>query len=186
MQQKKAVLFDIKKRRKKNEIILGESQPPRKTEDLPELETVTAEEKENVNRQVDEIIERKARPLFSMKAVFPFDFFPNEISIDMKQINFVIKEFFFSSRLHSIPIGNVMDVFIDIGPFFATLHVVDMSFVENKMAVSYLKRKDAVKARRIIQGLIALHLEDVDIAALNHKELVAKLEELGRAKEVSL
>lgn len=181
----KAILFDLKDKKKKREVILEKSQDIRDSAP-PEVPMVTQEEKDRVISQVDEIIEKKARPLFAMKAVFPFDFFPNEVSIDMKQINFVIKEFFFTSRLHSISIGNVMDVFVDMGPFFASLHIVDMSFVENKMVIPYLKRKDAVRARRIIQGLIAINAERVDIGALNHDELLRKLEELGRAKEVSL
>ena len=47
-----------------------------------------------------------------------------------------------------------------------------------------MKKNDAKKARRIIQGIIAAHKEGVDLSSLAEEGLVEKLETLGGAGDI--
>ena len=115
-----------------------------------------------------------------------FDLFPDNLTIDSNKVNVVTKSFFASGRVHSIYIENVMDVFVEAGPIFASLKLVDKGFIENTVEVHYLKKSDAYIARRIIQGLVVAVKDKIDLAGIEGDEFARKIEELGQATEIRL
>lgn len=119
--------------------------------------------------------------LLHIKSVKPLDFFPSNITIDINKINISKRDYFFSRHLHTIPVENIQDVFVEMTPFYATLKIIDKGFVENTIEVSYLKKREAKSARRIIQGLITAFKEGIDLASLPDEGLLKKLEVLGSA-----
>ena len=56
------------------------------------------------------------------------------------------------------------------------------NFVFNS-PVSYLWKRDAIKARRIILGLIAAKSEKLDLSKIPRDEVAFKLEEIGKSRE---
>ncbi len=146
-------------------------------------------EKEHVKEHLSnqqkfyDLVRESARILFQAKSIFPFDLFPDEISIDPIKVNIVSHEFFASARVHCIYIKNISDVFVDCSPFFASLKIIDQGFTENEEIVTTLSKDNAMKARRIIQGLVVAHKQGVDVTRLEQDtDLVEKLEALGDAK----
>lgn len=130
-----------------------------------------------------DLIEDVRRPLFTVSSVFPFHLFPDSIIIDEHKINVIIREFFWSGRVLSIYIQNISDVFIDKSVFFATIKIVDKGYIENFVSVSYLWKKEAAKARNIIQGLVIAEKEGIDLTKIDNNELVTQVEMLGVAHE---
>lgn len=122
--------------------------------------------------------------LYKASAVFPFDFFPDNISIDKNKVNIVYKEFFASEDVHSILIKNIKDIEVETSPFFATIKIVPDGFPASLIRIKYLKKKEAMKARRIIQGLMTCQKEDVDLTKIKSDSLVEKIEDLGQTREV--
>lgn len=141
----------------------------------------TEEEVENAKKRMDNLIEGSDATLYTVKSVFPFDLFPDKLVLDINKVNLISKEFFWSERVHSVLIEDISDVYIDTSPFFSTLHVVDENFTENMISIQHLKKDEAARARRIIQGLVIARKQTLDLTHINPAELVPRLEELGKA-----
>jgi hypothetical protein len=118
--------------------------------------------------------------LYKTSAVFPFDFFPNEISIEPDQVNICIKSFFLTAESRSIPIKNIADILISTSFLFASIKIIDTSYIENSVEISYLRKNEAEKVRRIIQGLVLASKENVDLSKIDPKNLVVEAERLGK------
>lgn len=131
-------------------------------------------------KKLDTLINHSHKPLFTMSAVFPFDLFPDQLTIEVTQVNIIMKEFFWTERIVTIPIKNISDVLVDTSIFFSTIKIVDVYFSRNEVSLSFLKNNDAKKARRIIQGLVTANKEGIDLAHLSEEEILDKIEEIGK------
>ncbi|HEX7042812.1 MAG TPA: hypothetical protein VF189_06175 [Patescibacteria group bacterium] len=120
--------------------------------------------------------------LFKARSAFPFDIFPNDIIVDSEKVNVILRLFFGSQQIHSIPIKNISDLSVEHSIFFATLHILPGRVFENQVvSIDKLKRSDAIKARNIIQGLVIADRENVEIENLIHTENgIDELESLGK------
>jgi hypothetical protein len=141
----------------------------------------TEEEIEMAKKRMDNLIEGSDVVLLKLKSTFPFELFPDEMTVDIHKVSLISREFFWSERVHSVMIEDISDVFIETSPFFATLNVVDKNFVETLVKISYLKKDEAARARRILQGLIIAKQQTMDVTHINPGELIPRLEELGKA-----
>lgn len=130
--------------------------------------------------ELDSLINSCTRMLFRISAVFPLDFFPDEITIDECKVNIVFRQFFFSEDVHSINIDMIRDVDVEAGPFFATLKVVPDGYPSHPLNIRYLKKKDAFKARSIIQGLMVAKKRNINLSRIEASDLLDKLELMGR------
>lgn len=129
----------------------------------------------------ESLLKRAHKVLFKARAVFPFDFFPDEITIDEDKVNIITHEFFFSGDIHSIAIDKIRDIQVTTGPFFASLTVVPDGYPGNHIVVHYLWKSDAIKARRLIQGLMLVKNQGIELTRLDLPDLVGDIEYLGRA-----
>lgn len=131
------------------------------------------------DKRLDQLVVSSNVPLFKLSSVFPFDFFPNHITIEPSQINIVISAFLSDRRL-SFAYDDISDVFVDQTIFFACLKIIDKHFGQNSVEINFLKRNDALRARRIIQGLIVANREKVNLAGMNAGVLLKKIEDIGK------
>lgn len=96
----------------------------------------------------------KGSHLIDIKSVFPFDFFPDRLLVDQRQIS-VIKMLFWGSYYSTtIPIENIQQVTVETNPFFAALIVSEKWAPEKGIKVNYLKKGEAYEAKKIIQELM--------------------------------
>ena len=112
--------------------------------------------------------------------MFPFDFFPDEITIDEYKVNVVSHEFFFSEDIHSITIEMIKDIEVAAGPFFATLKIVPDGYPGNPLVIRFLKKGEAIRAQRIIQGLMVARKQGIDPAKLDNPDFIESIEALGK------
>jgi hypothetical protein len=138
----------------------------------------------NLNgEKFDDVVKRSDTVLFKAKTIFPFDFFPNDLIIDITKVTVITRNFFFSGQTQSINIKDILDIVVETGPFFATIRVIDMGYLPtNKIHIKYLKKKDAMQARAIIEGLLAANKAGVDITKIPRRELISRLPDLARAQ----
>jgi|SRR3989344_878576 len=127
------------------------------------------------------LLEKSEKPLIRVRAVFPFDFFPDELTVDVSKVNFIHKELL-SKRVQSIYIRNISDVVVNTGIFFANLGIIDFGFAGNSINVNYLKNNEALKVRRIIQGLVVCARQGIDITQFEAEHFKYKIELLGEEK----
>lgn len=159
---------------------------PWKKPDLPEARKEAVEklvrEKTLQGEMFNDVVKRSRTIVYKARTVFPFDLFPNDLIIDMTKVTLVTRNFFFSGQTQSVYIRDIMDVIIETGPLFSTLRIVDSGFVQNKLAVKYLSRSTAMKARQIIEGLIAASKAGVDMTKIGRAEVLDRLPELLKAQ----
>lgn len=132
--------------------------------------------------KLDQLVSKSNRVLMRVTAVFPFDFFPNTVVIDENKVDLVYRTFFFSQQVFSILTKNINFVTIEAGPIFATLIMEVKGFEQNPLPIRYLWKNDAIRARRMIMGLVACAHENINLSVFTLRELKRKVEEIGIAR----
>lgn len=135
-------------------------------------------------QKLNSLIEGSHDILLKAKTVWPFDFFPDELTIDTNKVNIVFREFFYSEDIHCVMISLIKDIDLETSFFFGTLKIVPDGYPGKAIVVRYLKRSDAEKARRIILGLMVAGREKVDTTKIDSSVVGNKVEELGRVQDV--
>lgn len=131
-------------------------------------------DKQKMNMLIEE-----SKPLYKIKTTWPFDLFPSSLIIEKNKIDIVHKSFFYTQQAFPILIKNIKAIIIENTPFFATLKF-DVELGKDPDPLRFLKKKEATRARRIIHGLVACENEGIDMGNFSSKELIEKVEEIGR------
>lgn len=150
----------------------------------PPVEADTSPKQEEAQLVAD-LVKKSNRILVTISThKFPVDLFPDTLNVEEGRITVITRNFFFSSQVHSVDIKDISNVFINTSPFFAQLVIVSKTFKQNEIRIKYLRQKEAVFARRIIEGLRIFKNKNIDTSDYTNKELVAKLEELSKTEIV--
>ncbi len=154
-----------------NPVVVGQAEAMR--------DNVKEEQKQT--DKFEEMVRNSQAPIYRLKSVFPFEFWPTEVNMDLNKVTIVYTSMWVNHHIHSVFIKDISDVFVETSLFFASLVIVDIGFIENEIRIKYLKKDEAMQARRIIQGLVVARKQDVDLTKLENVErLVEKLESLGQ------
>ncbi len=145
----------------------------------------------NYSRKIDtdqhklnNMMSKSNRIIVSISSLFPWDIFPDTLNIEETRIT-VIQRQLFSSQVHSVNIKDISNIFIDMDLFLAAITIVSNTFEENNIKIMKLRKKEAVLARRIIEGLRVFMEKDIDTSRYTTKELINKLKELSKTRIVS-
>lgn len=130
-------------------------------------------------QKLDNLLERSNRIIFSTHTVFPFDFFPDEVTIDETKIQIIKKTFFYTQQTFPILIENIHNVTVSSSLFFASVKFEVAGSEENPGDLTFLWNSDAYKIKRIVTGITAAVKEGVDLSAIPTPELKQKLETIG-------
>ena len=130
--------------------------------------------------KLDTLADRTGSVLFHAKTVFPFEFFPTEITIEKTKVDVKYGIFFGASRMKSILIEDILNVQVDTSVFFATLKMTTRLPSEPSTFIRYLTKQTAIKAQRIILGLLIGMHENIDLSKISVAELQRNAERLGR------
>ncbi len=149
-----------------------------KTQNTPQEEKI--QDKAEDLRKLNKLVAKSHEVLASAVAVFPFDFFPDTVTLDRTKVTIKKRTFFWSSEIISIRVEDILNVTTGLGPFFGSLTVASrvMSSVDH-FKVDYLWRSDALEIKHILQGYVIAHHNNIDVAHLSKDELIATLSELG-------
>ena len=75
---------------------------------------------DKTEKRIDQLAKMNEGQLFKLSAIFPFDFFPNKIFIEQKQIIIIYSKFLSSKNQH-ILIEDILSPVVESGLFFSTL-----------------------------------------------------------------
>ena len=143
------------------------------------------QQEDDPKKELNTIVSRAAKTLLRAKAIFPFDLFPNTVTIDANKVDVILKTFFFSETVTSILLKEIMDVRVETALFFGKL-IIDYGPHPLKVKTVYvpnLKRHDAIKAKEIIEGMLVLYRgENIDTAKLKPDETMAEVREIGHVE----
>jgi hypothetical protein len=129
--------------------------------------------------KLERLHKRAVNVLFQCHGVFPFDFFPNILSIDYNKVDIVYRDFYRNERIISIPIENVNYIIVESGAMFATLKIEVKGMAQDPEPLDHLWRKDAVIAQKLIFGLMAADKFKIDLSDLPKEDILDKLIEIG-------
>jgi hypothetical protein len=127
-----------------------------------------------------EITEGSQDCLITAKTLWPFNLFPDTISIDKQKLTIVHRSFFSTSSTISVQIDDVQIAKVDVGPFFGSVHLASKFFVDNIQSINFLRRSDAISIQRLLQGFIIAHHRRIDCSNIEQEQLVVLLNDLGQ------
>lgn len=118
--------------------------------------------------------------LFEARTVSLMILFSDTLKIDMQKLTVVHNEFFRTSHTASIQLQDIMNVQSDLGPLFGSMTITSKHYLNNTQTLKYLKRKDVIKAQRLIQGFMIAHRANIDTENIDTEKLILLLNELGQ------
>lgn len=119
--------------------------------------------------------------LVTARTVFPFTLFPDTVTLDRAKLTIAHREFFWTGEVMSIRIEDILNVTADVGPFFGSLKIYTRFFQNDKpYSVSFLRREDALRIKRILQGYVIALQKNIDCSTLPTPELAKMLDDLGK------
>lgn len=131
------------------------------------------------------LVKKSNRILLSISThKFPFDFFPDVLNVEEGRITVITRNSFFSSNVHSVDIKDISNIFINLTPFFAQLVIVSKTFAKNEIRIRNLWKKEAIFARRLVEGLRVFEENQIDTSKYTKEELITKLQELSKTEIV--
>lgn len=118
------------------------------------------------------------RTLFTLKTVWPFDFFTDILLIKERSITIIYNIFFVSYWSESIPLKSLTGVNISTGYFFSSLTVTRKD-PKKEYVLNYLKKSESEAAKRIIDGLLQTKTKPVeipeDLSIKNERNILKKI-----------
>lgn len=137
-------------------------------------------DKKDKMRKLTKIVERSNEVLATATAVFPFDFFPDSVTLDRTKVTITKRSFFWSAEVISIRIEDILNISSGVGPFFGSITIASrVMSSEDHFTIDYFWRKDAIRLKHIIQGYVIAHHNNIKVSHLSKKEMIATLSELG-------
>lgn len=131
--------------------------------------------------QLSEAITNSQEVLFTAKTVFPFTLFPDTITLDREKLTIAHRFFIRVAEELSIRIEDILNITADVGPIFGSIKLQTRFFDPSKpYTISYLKRNDALRVKRIVQGHIIATQKKIDCSVFSGKQLAELLDDLGQ------
>ncbi len=139
--------------------------------------------REKTLRQTDhlrKVVKESSQVLGSANTVFPLTLFPDSVIVDRSKITIIKRDFFWTSRVISIQIEDILNIEAGVGPFFGSLNIASrvMSSVDH-FRIDYFWRADAIFLKHLIQGYVIAKHNKLDISQLTKEELLETLTGLG-------
>ena len=137
-----------------------------------------------------EISTPTSRLLYKTNAIFPFDLVPDTLVIDEIKIT-VISRKLLTRTINSVLIKDITDISISNNPFFGALTISggDYQGIESAvkgekgaLMIKFLHINEALRARRIIMGLMIYSDQKIDTSKMKIEEVLTETEKLGKAR----
>lgn len=140
----------------------------------------TADSRIEKIQKIHTLVAQTNKILFKSSTVFPFTMIPKEIIIDEIKVSILNRTFLGSGKVQSITISDILDVQIETSLIFSLIRILTRNSPDNPIEIPYMWRKDAMKARRIIQGLLILSKKNIDYSDIRVSDLLKMVEVLGK------
>lgn len=119
--------------------------------------------------------------LFEAKSVYPFEIYPDKITICINRITVTYNTPFVKDE-RPIPIEFINTAHVTRGFFFSTLSIETFG-VEKPNPIEHLKQNEARTARRYILALVECKKNQIDFRGYEIGEIKKKLLEIGKVRE---
>lgn len=120
-----------------------------------------------------------------IKAVWPFDFFPDELIIEEKRIVVNRRHFFLFNTIDTIPISNIFVFEVTHALFFSSIYIKGGEFGGIEVEIKWLKLKDAKRAKQIVDGLYMREKGLIEVKERDPKRRMEIIKKIGEAYTTS-
>lgn len=149
----------------------------------PPAQKEPAMEVKNEETHLHQVVQDAHTVLYTISSLFPFDLFPDKLIIRISHIDIMANVFLWSGSTQRILITNIRQVTLFENPFFAAIELTVKGLPEIVVTIKFLKKHEAIRAKRIMTGLIECYENNVDFTKYSMVELVNYIEDIGRARE---
>jgi hypothetical protein len=161
-----------------------------KEEGIQELMKEETKEEEASKAKLQELSSRNHVILMKIKTLFPFDFFPDTLIIDMTKVNIISKQFFATEIITNINLKDIIEVSAETAIFMGNLVITYVPNVDGKIGMlepityrlNLLRRRQALKAQRILKGILVARREGIEISKCSPEEIMHVVERFGDSK----
>jgi hypothetical protein len=130
-----------------------------------------------------DLYEETHETLYRISTVSPFVLFPDEIIIRRNHVDVIKRVFFDSAQSYRMPYTNIREMVVTYNPFFATFEFMLVGpYLGMFGKINFLPRGRAIRANRIITGLIECQQLGVDTSHYPKSELLAYLDGIGKTQ----
>jgi hypothetical protein len=126
-----------------------------------------------------EVAQSSEQVLHNATSVFPFQLFPDTITIDREKINIVKRTFFRAGEVTAVHINDILSVAANAGPFLGSLKITLRNVNQDPIEVQHLSRKDALRIKSMLQGYIIARRNGIDCMSMEKPQLISVLLRLG-------
>jgi len=127
------------------------------------------------------LIDKAHLVLFTACSIFPFQIVPDRISVDMTKITIEHRFIFQSEDIRTVLLQDVLQVEVTYILFLASVIINNTE----TSTVTFLRKKDAVRAKQIITGLLIARRERLDLKDVVQLGLADKIAEIGKLHATS-
>lgn len=153
---------------------------PNDPSDTPPL--THQEQKRRELKELHSIVAASQEALFATATIFPLDLFPDTVTVDRTQVTITHRSFFFMGDVISIRVEDILSVNANIGPFFGSVQLSTRYFDSSRpYHINWLWRRQALRLKALIQGLIITSRKEISISAVDAPALVGELVRLGQS-----
>jgi hypothetical protein len=163
-----------------------------RSEGFIEAVKTEAKQQEQTRHKLENIANRHDIEVLRIKGVFPFDLFPDTLIIDTTKVTIVKSQMFATENIITIPLKDLADVHVQTALFLASLTIAYMPQASSpgmlkpeEEQIACLKRKDVLRAKNILKGIMVAQAEEIDIAKLSPEEVFALIEKVGHSEGIT-
>ena len=127
------------------------------------------------------LAEKSKHVLFEAKTVFPFELFPDKITICLNRVTITYSSPFFKDE-RPMPIEFLNTAHVTRGLFFASLSIETFG-VEKPPPIHHLRIDEARTARRYILALVECKKNNIDFSKYGLAEIKNYLQTIGKVNE---
>jgi hypothetical protein len=131
---------------------------------------------------LDDLVRKSHCVIFQTHSIFPFDLYPNGVTICIDKVIFVYRGFGTRDEF-PILIESITGARVTKTLFFSSLSIETFGFKITPEPVKYLRHTDARLARRYILALIECKKANVDLNDYAIEEIQEKLKDIGMVRE---
>lgn len=132
-------------------------------------------------KELTEAIGHSMDVLCRARTVFPMTLFPDTVTLDRTQLTVTRRDMIKTGTVFSIRIEDMLSIVASVDLFFGSLKISTRFFDDAEpYTVRFLKRRDALRIKRIVQGYLVARQRGIDTNNLDTHELATTLDELGK------
>jgi hypothetical protein len=150
----------------------------RSVSDVPSPKVKIMSRTKGASKKMESLVGRSEEVIFCTTTVLRFRPERFELIIDRAKITVIKRLFLLADNITSIGLGDMFSVKLSAGSFFGSL-TLKARYVDQPIVITYLSRKKAFRAKRIIEGLIVASNKGIDLDEIPMDELTEEIIRIG-------